>query len=62
MGALNQLSEPKRLGLNEAARQLGRKGGKSKSDAKVAASRENGKKGGRPAKEKATDGYSKSNI
>lgn len=35
--------------INPAAT-LGRKGGEAKSDAKVAASRENGKKGGRPRK------------
>lgn len=29
---------------------IGRKGGESKSEAKAAASRENGKKGGRPRK------------
>jgi hypothetical protein len=34
--------------VSEAAATLGRKGGQSKSDAKIAASRENGKKGGRP--------------
>jgi hypothetical protein len=33
-----------------AAAALGKKGGMSKSDAKAAASRENGKKGGRPKK------------
>ena len=32
----------------------GRKGGKSTSEAKAAASRENGKKGGRPRKAKAS--------
>ena len=37
----------------EYMREIGRKGGKSKSLAKVKASRENGKKGGRPKKEKA---------
>jgi len=37
--------------VNTAAA-LGRKGGQSKSEAKKAASRENGKKGGRPKKEK----------
>jgi len=31
-----------------AAKVLGRKGGRSKSDAKARAARENGKKGGRP--------------
>ena len=34
--------------ISEAAAILGKKGGKSKSAAKVAAVRENGKKGGRP--------------
>jgi hypothetical protein len=33
---------------NKAAQQLGRLGGKVKSEAKAAAVRENGKKGGRP--------------
>jgi hypothetical protein len=42
--------EPKRSALSKAAARLGRKGGKSKSVAKAAASRENGKKGGRPSK------------
>lgn len=37
--------------LNEMAAALGRKGGSVKSDRKTAASRENGKKGGRPGKE-----------
>jgi len=32
--------------------EIGRKGGKVKSDRKAAASRENGKKGGRPRKNK----------
>ncbi len=35
---------------NTAAVALGRKGGKAKSEAKTAAARENGKKGGRPRK------------
>jgi hypothetical protein len=35
---------------SQAAQLLGRKGGQSKSDAKAAAARENGKKGGRPRK------------
>lgn len=35
---------------NPAAVALGRIGGKAKSDAKAAAARENGKKGGRPRK------------
>lgn len=37
----------------EAAREYGRKGGRSKSPAKVAAARLNGRKGGRPRKAKA---------
>jgi hypothetical protein len=37
---------------NPAAVLLGRKGGLVKSDAKAAASRRNGKKGGAPKKEK----------
>jgi len=36
--------------ISSAAAALGRKGGKSKSEAKLAAIRENGKKGGRPRK------------
>ncbi len=36
---------------NKAAQQLGRLGGLVKSEAKTKASRENGKKGGRPKKE-----------
>jgi hypothetical protein len=35
---------------NKAAQQLGRLGGKKTSEAKKAASKENGKKGGRPKK------------
>ncbi len=35
---------------NPAAVALGRKGGAAKSEAKAAAARENGKKGGRPKK------------
>lgn len=38
--------------MNRAAQQLGRLGGKSTSEAKAAASRENGKLGGRPKKQK----------
>jgi len=38
------------MSKNQAAQELGRLGGKSKSEAKKAASRENGKKGGRPKK------------
>jgi hypothetical protein len=37
--------------ISAAAAALGRKGGKSKSEAKAAASRENGKLGGRPRKQ-----------
>ena len=37
--------------ISQAAAALGRKGGSSKSPAKQAAVRENGKKGGRPKKE-----------
>jgi len=42
--------KPKRLGYNPVvdARQMGRKGGKSRSAAKSAASRRNGARGGRP--------------
>ena len=36
--------------LSEAAAAMGREGGKSRSQAKKAASRENGKTGGRPLK------------
>jgi len=36
--------------LSEAAATMGKKGGKSKSEAKQAAVRENGKKGGAPLK------------
>jgi len=36
------------ISLQAAAAALGRKGGKSRSEAKVAAVRENGKLGGRP--------------
>lgn len=39
------------LGFKEAARLLGRKGGKATTKAKAAAARENGKQGGRPRKE-----------
>ena len=39
--------------MNPAAQSLGRLGGLAKSAAKVAASKENGKKGGRPKKNKA---------
>lgn len=37
---------------SNAAKLLGRKGGRSKSEAKVQASRDNGKHGGRPKKGK----------
>lgn len=37
--------------LSKAARLFGRKGGQAKTDKKAAASRENGKKGGRPRKD-----------
>jgi len=47
--------EPERLGLSEAASQLGRKGGQNRSAVKVEASRQNGKKGGRPAKKKLSE-------
>lgn len=39
--------------VRQAAKALGRLGGKVKSERKAAASRENGKKGGRPPKEPA---------
>jgi hypothetical protein len=38
------------MAKNAAAVALGRRGGKVSSDAKTAAARENGKKGGRPRK------------
>jgi Protein of unknown function (DUF2442) len=38
------------LGITSAATLLGRKGGSAKSEAKAAAVRENGKRGGRPRK------------
>jgi hypothetical protein len=41
--------------ISEAAAALGRKGGKSKSPKKKASSRINGKKGGRPKKEKTNE-------
>lgn len=40
---------------NPAAVTLGRKGGKVKSEAKAAASRNNGKRGGRPIKTPPTE-------
>jgi hypothetical protein len=36
--------------MNRAAQSLGRLGGKAKSAAKIAAAKENGKRGGRPKK------------
>jgi hypothetical protein len=48
---VQKLSEDEVLRL--AASAMGRKGGRSKSRAKVKAVRENGKKGGRPPKVKA---------
>jgi hypothetical protein len=48
---------------NRSAVALGRRGGKATSDRKARASRENGKKGGRPKKEKAkglSEGYTDS--
>ena len=38
--------------MNRAAQALGRLGGESKSAAKIAASKSNGKRGGRPRKPK----------
>lgn len=38
------------MNLSDMARELGRKGGKVKSETKAKAVRENGKKGGRPKK------------
>lgn len=48
--SMPMLSPEKRAshGVSSAARAMGRKGGKSRSDAKTAAVRENGAKGGRP--------------
>jgi hypothetical protein len=46
------MSDEKNLNAKLAAAILGKLGGKSTSDAKRSASRENGKKGGRPKKEK----------
>lgn len=45
-------NKPKRSALSRAAGAMGRKGGKKKSEKKTLACRENGKKGGRPIKEK----------
>ena len=38
--------------MNRAAQMLGRLGGSAKTAAKIAAAKENGKKGGRPKKKK----------
>ena len=43
--------------LSAAAAALGRKGGQSTSERKAAASRENGKRGGRPRKDRTMAGY-----
>jgi hypothetical protein len=40
----------KAISIKAAAEVLGKKGGAAKTDRKVTASRENGKKGGRPRK------------
>lgn len=49
--------------INKAASLLGKKGGQSKSKAKISAARENGKKGGRPKKIKPNiDTYQDKNI
>lgn len=45
--------------MNRAAQALGRLGGKAQSEAKAAAARSNGAKGGRPKKKK--DGNAKEN-
>jgi hypothetical protein len=54
METKDELNEDEKKILSEAARLMGRKGGKiggsSKSEAKIRASRENGKLGGRPRK------------
>jgi len=42
----------KQIDISTAAAAMGRKGGSVKSEAKAAAVRENGKKGGRPPKKK----------
>jgi len=47
---VEQSADQAEVELNQAAAALGRKGGSSKSAAKLAAVRENGKKGGRPKK------------
>lgn len=41
--------------IKEAAAVMGRKGGKSTSEAKQKAVRDNGKKGGRPRKDRYSD-------
>lgn len=46
----NDAGAIKYTGLSEAAKQLGKVGGKSNSPSKQQASRSNGKLGGRPAK------------
>jgi len=49
---VEQSANQAEIELDQAAAALGRKGGSSKSAAKQAAVRENGKKGGRPKKHK----------
>lgn len=46
------MKKKKEINLSEIAKLLGAKGGSVKSKAKVKAARENGKKGGRPSKDK----------
>jgi hypothetical protein len=46
-------AEPYRRGFKDGIRRIGAKGGSSTSPAKAAASAENGRKGGRPRKDKA---------
>lgn len=46
---------------NEAAVSLGRLGGSKKSDKKALSSKENGKKGGRPKKNKDSENKDKRN-
>jgi len=50
--AVEQSANEAEAELSAIAATLGRKGGHSTSDKKAAASRENGKKGGRPKKER----------
>lgn len=45
--------------IREYLKKIGRKGGQSKSEAKVAASRRNGLKGGRKIKREVSHGYAK---